>query len=298
MNFQRLPNFVVVGAQKSASTFIQDALCRHPDIYMPKGETRFFEDPEYGSGDVTELAGLFRGRKEKALGIKRPDYLGRTEVPPRIRLKLPEAKIIIVLRNPVDRFVSAYYHYIKMGFLPAIDINAAVPRLLSNQQLPNNEAAGLLSYGRYATHLRLYRRIFPDSQIRVAFHEDIHTDPEGELAKLCAFLGVDSNGIRSLPKAANTGVYSLSRLRLLTRRNRYLYDYDSIPGKLLPRRMTIGRLIPAAAITLADRWFLSHVVGNPRPVLRDDLRLQLAEYYHDEIEGTAELTGRNLDAWR
>jgi len=291
-----MPDFVIAGAQKSASTFIQDALSGHPDIFMPNGETRFFEDPEYGDGDTAQLAMLFEGRGERVLGIKRPDYLGRAEVPARIREKLPAAKIIVVLRNPIDRLVSAYYYYIKLGFLPAVDINEAIPKLLSGRSA-NARAVELLSYGKYATHLRRYREVFPVDRIRIIFQEDIKAAPEREVAQLCAFLDVDPDGARSLPAAANAGVYSLPRLRFLSRRNRFLYDYDPITGKLLPKRMALKSLIPAAAITLTDRWILSRVIGNRKPMLDNHVRSSLIEYYREEIDGTAEITGRDLKAW-
>jgi hypothetical protein len=292
-----MPDFVIAGAQKSASTFIQDALSGHAEIYMPKGETRFFEDPEYGNGDTSKLASLFKERGERVLGIKRPDYLGRVEVPSRIHEKLPAAKIIIVLRNPIDRLISAYYYYIKLGFLPTVDINVAIPRLLAGGSLGNAKAGELLSYGKYATHLKRYRERFSDDRIRIIFQEDIKAAPAHEVAQLCMFLDVDPAGARPLPAAANAGVYALSRLRFLSKRNRFLYDYDSITGKLLPKKMALKSLIPAAAITLTDRWILSRVVGNRKPILDNDVRSSLVEYYREEIDGTAEITGRDLKSW-
>jgi hypothetical protein len=296
---QRLPGFVIVGAQKSASTFIQNALSRHPDVYMPKGETRFFEDPEYGNGEVEQLACLFAKRKEKALGIKRPDYLGRAEVPTRIRLKLPAAKIIIVLRNPVERLISAYYYYIKIGFLPVVDINEAIPKLLAGRSLGNDKAAEqLLAYGKYATHIRRYREVFPDDQIRILFQEDVKSSPTKEVARVCDFLGVDPKAMRALPAAANTGLYPLSRLRFLRMRNRFLYNYDPLTGKLSPKKAALRRLIPAAAITLTDRWLLARFIENRKPELAGDVRSSLVEYFREEIDGTAKITGRNLKDWR
>jgi len=296
-DMQRLPGFVVVGAQKSASTFIQNSLSRHPDIYMPQGETRFFEDPEYGDGDIAELSRLFSSRSEKVLGIKRPDYLGRMEVPARIRLKLPAAKIIIVLRNPIERLISAYYYYIKIGFLPVLDINEAIPRLLAGDSLGNDIASEqLLAYGKYATHIRRYREVFPDDQIQIIFQEDVKASPTKEIARVCDFLEVDPNTMPALPTAANAGLYPLSRLRFLRMRNRFLYDYDSF-GKLSAKKNSLRRLIPAAAITLTDRWLLARFIENSKPKLADGLRSRLVEYYRDEIDGIAEITHRNLKEW-
>ena len=96
----KLPDFVIIGAQKSASSFMQLCLADHPDIYIPEGETPFFESPDYEQGDIHEIEELFEGRSEKCLGIKRPNYIGKAEVPNRILKHLPNAKLIAILRNP------------------------------------------------------------------------------------------------------------------------------------------------------------------------------------------------------
>lgn len=297
MTSLRLPDFAIVGAQKSASTFVQDALRAHPDIYMPNGETRFFEDPEYGRGDLAELAAEFAGRQEDMIGIKRPDYLGRAEVPPRLHRTVPDLRIIIVLRNPIERLVSAYYYYIKLGFLPVLDINEAIARLLRGERIGNPKSADLLDYGNYATHLRRYFALFPREQIRVLLQEDFAAGEREALAGICTFIGVDPTRLRALPPRANAGVYPLARLRFLTRRNRHLYDYDAITGKLKPHAMTIGRWLPAAAITAVDRLVLAHTVGNRKPVLQDGTQAMLAEYYRAQIEETSRLLDRDLGGW-
>ena len=75
-----LPNFVIIGAQKSGSTFALRCLGEHPEVFMPTGETRFFEDPEYLRHDISDLEAIFRDAShKKALGIKRPDYLAKPE---------------------------------------------------------------------------------------------------------------------------------------------------------------------------------------------------------------------------
>jgi hypothetical protein len=297
MNEPRLPNFAIVGAQKSASTFIQDALRAHRDVYMPSGETRFFEDPEYGEGNINELSSLFSGRQEPLLGIKRPDYLGREEVPARMRRAIPAIKIIVVLRNPIDRLVSAYYYYIKLGILPVLDINEVIPRMLRGETIGGPKARDLLGYGNYATHLRRYFSCFPREQILILLQEDIAAGPRQVVLNTCKFLGADADALGVCPAAANEGVYSLTRLRFLTKRNRYLYDYDEVSGKLSKQKMTVGKLLPAATITVIDRYLLARTVGNRKPILRDPVKTMLADFYRDEIKGAQQILGRSLQGW-
>src|SRR3954453_11545774 len=108
-----MPSFVVIGAQKSASTFLQTCLADHPDVFMPKGELAFFESPDYERATLTDLRRLFEGRLERRLGFKRPNYLCKPEVPARLAKDLPDALLLSVLRKPLDRAISAYFHYIR-----------------------------------------------------------------------------------------------------------------------------------------------------------------------------------------
>lgn len=298
MKSSELPDFAIVGAQKSASTFIQDGLSSHQDIYMPKGETRFFEDPEYQDGNISPLTSLFKGHAGKVKGIKRPDYLGRAEVPARMKAVNPDIKIIVVLRNPVERLVSAYYYYIKLGFIPVVDINEAIPRLLKGESIGNQKARDLLGYGKYATHLGRYLSCFPKDQLLILMQEDIASSPKDSLETTCAFLGVDPEKARPPLRHVNAGVYPLTRLRFLTRRNRYLYRYDAETGKLVHRKMTPGGYAAAAIITTVDRYVLERVIGNDKPELHDDVRSMLLQYYRDEVDETERVIGRNLKDWK
>lgn len=293
-----LPEFAIVGAQKSASTFLQDALSGHPDIYMPAGETRHFEDPEYQSAGIDDLAALFAGRTNQLRGIKRPDYLARPEVPTRIREAVPGMKILAVLRDPIDRLVSAYYYYIKLGFMPVLDINEAIPRILRGETIGSPKSRELLEYGMYATHLERYLACFPRAQLLVLMQEDIASTPREALRTTCGFLGVDPDRTAVPGRQSNAGVYPLSRLRFLTQRNRFLYDYDPVTGKVIPRRRTPVRIISTAAISAIDRFILARWIGNDKPALHADVRSMLLRHYREQVVATERIVGRDLGAWK
>ena len=127
-----LPKFAIIGAQKSATTFIHRCLSDHPEVFMPSGEISYFEDPDYQESSFDEFLDLFADAKQNQLkGIKRPTYLHKPECPVRIKKIIPDVKLIVVLRNPIDRFISAYFHCIKFNFLPVIDYN--VPQKLDSE---------------------------------------------------------------------------------------------------------------------------------------------------------------------
>lgn len=291
-----LPNFVIIGAQKSASTYLSEALRQHPSIYLPPQEVRYFEDPEYTPDDIGPLKTLFQKRREPLKGIKRPDYLARSEVPARIRRHVPDAKLLVVLREPVARLISAYYFYIKMGFLPPVHINRGLPSILDDSASVSSRAAELVEYGRYATHLERYREYFPSSQVLVLLQDEISTEPQEALRKVYKFLGLPEE--RRLPKVArdNSGLYSIPRLRLLTQRNRFVCSYDS--SKKIEITYSPSRYFAAASITALDRYVLARFIDNEKPKLDPALHARLKTLYRPELNRLEHMLKCDLADWK
>ena len=119
----RLPDFVVIGAQKSASTFLADLLGARQDVYVAKLEIPYFEDPFFTNTPVSELGRVGADVGDDVrYGIKRADYLGRPEVPKNVFDTTPEAQLVAVLRPPIQRAVSGAYWYMLHGFLPVLSL--------------------------------------------------------------------------------------------------------------------------------------------------------------------------------
>ena len=291
----RLPDFAIIGAQKSASTYVHGLLRAHPDIYMPAQEIRFFEDPEYGSGDIRRLRELFCGRTESRWGIKRPDYLARAEVAPRLWDHIPDIRLIAILREPISRLLSAYYYYIKLGFLPVLDINEGLQRILDGENLGSSRARELLEYGNYASHLEQYLQYFPREQLLVLLQEEVTSNGKEVAERLYGFLGVKTPDCLPVVAKDNSGLYSLPRLRVLTQRNRFLYRYDA--AEKLEQKSGLLSYGAAGAITLCDRYLLAPWLGNAKPQLNPGLRQALCDYYADQLHRLEPLLGLRVDHW-
>lgn len=284
----RMPAFVVIGAQKSASTFLQDQLGRHPDIEIPDGEVRAFEDPFFVQGAVAELPALYtRPAGEAVRGIKRPDYLGRPEIPGRLRAQLPDARLLVVLREPVVRAVSSYYHFVRHGFVPLASIDEAMASLLAgdwDRRYPR--ATEVLTYGRYGEHLERYLAHFPPEQIIVFDQQQLIMHPQESLRRAFAFVGVDP--AFELPertvRASNTGIYSPFRLRLLRTKNRFRFTYTPTLDRRYPRRMTPWGWAYNASLLGLDRLVLSHFDEGRPPALAEETRSALEDYYASDRE--------------
>ncbi|WP_333828982.1 sulfotransferase family protein [Pararhodobacter sp.] len=296
----RKPDFVVIGAQKAASTFVQFCLSDHPDIWMPHGETTYFEDPDYGLAPPDYFDRLFRGRPEKIVGIKRPQYIGRSEVPSRICRDLPDAKLIAVLRDPVDRVVSAYYHYIRGGFLPVADPEAGLTKLLDGDQALLSaypRSWEVLEFGLYHKHLQNFGPFFERGRIHVLLQEEITGDPVRISADLYRFLQVDDS---VLPKRTSSRpqavIYNTRRLALLRRMALLTSRYNADKTRSYGAKNAIARGVQIG-YSLFDAAVLARVWPSARPTLSPRLRARLADFYRSDVEGLSLLINRNLSHW-
>jgi Sulfotransferase domain len=277
-----LPGFVVIGAQKSASTFLQDQMAQHPDIELADGEVRCFEDPFYSPEAVAALPGLFRRPAEGVLrGIKRPDYLSRPEVAGHLHRHLPDAKLIAVIRRPVGRAVSAYYHYVRHGFVPLLPVDDAFRALLAGElQARYPRSREILDYGLYGEHLARYLEHFPAEQLLVFDMKTLADDPAGAVRRAFEFVGVDPAFVPDTNTSRTThGVYSARRLRVLRTKNRILFDYTPEMDLRHPRRPGPVGWLWNASVVAVDRTLLSRLDGGHAPALAGDVRAATEEFY-------------------
>ncbi|HYO39130.1 MAG TPA: sulfotransferase domain-containing protein [Nocardioidaceae bacterium] len=286
------PDFVVIGAQKSASTFLQDQLAQHPQVEIAEGEVRAFEDPFYSPEAVASLPRLFSGDASvTARGIKRPDYLGRPEVAQRLRRHLPDARLFAVLREPVARAVSAYYHHVRHGFVPLMPLDDAFEALLAGRLVADYpRSAEILDYGRYGAHLRRYLDLFPRDRLMVFEQKSLTADPAGSLRRAFEFLDVDPTFTPTTTSlVSNRGVYAPVRLRLLRTKNRFVYDYTPTLDRRRPRRPSPFGWAYNASVVAVDRLVLSRFDSGRPAELSRPVRARVSAYYDGDRALLADL---------
>ncbi|BAZ53682.1 sulfotransferase [Nostoc sp. NIES-4103] len=296
-----LPNFVIIGAQKSASSFMQICLADHPDIYLPEGEIPFFESPDYEDSDIKQLEKIFEGRSEKCFGIKRPNYIGKAEVPERIQYHLPNAKLIVVLRNPIDRAISAYFHNIKYGFLPPLNLERGMREILFDSSFSSKykRATEIIEFGYYYKYLSKYSEYMKNGRLLIFLHEDIVSKPLESIQLAYNFLDVSQDFIpKSLNSRPQEVIYSLPRLQLLQHRNRFIHEYNENRTRLSLKKMTVIDKICAGVITNLDQKFLSRYLPNSKPKVGLELRKILYDLYAKDIKSLEDYLHRDLSAWK
>jgi Sulfotransferase domain len=211
-----LPDFLIIGAKRGGTTSLWNFIVRHPHVVPPfpsreriKG-TAFFEKNFhrgvhwYRSHFPTALYRMARGigRARPVAGEASPYYLFHPHAPARAARVVPEAKLVVILRNPVDRAYSHYRERVRHGaewltFEEAIDQEAGrltgeVERMLEDQRYVSfpHEHLSYVLQGRYVEMLERWLAVFPREQFLILTNEDLDRNPRDVLGRLFSFLGV------------------------------------------------------------------------------------------------------------
>jgi len=295
-----LPNFVIVGTQKAGTTFIHKCLKEHPDIYIPKGEVSFFENPDYNKNTTDYLESLFRKHQDnKVLGIKRPSYLACKDCPKRIKKEIPHAKLIIILRNPVDRAISAYFHYMKTGFIPILPLEEGMLNIITGkykERYPRSEE--ILRFGYYYEQLNHYLHYFNKKQILIELYDELLKNPLRTIQNIYEFLGVDNSFTpKSLKSHPQSAIYSLTRLKIINLMNAHYYSYNKKRTRLFLKKMNILDLFVIGLTVLADK-LLSILSSNQKPQITKELRRTIMNIYINDINKLENLIKTDLNQWK
>ncbi|MEO1791627.1 MAG: sulfotransferase [Cyanobacteria bacterium J06629_19] len=283
-----LPNALIIGAQKSGSSWLAKNLSQHPDVFMPDSEIHFFNlESNYKKGLPWYQAQFEQAYQEKIVAEKTPNYLWITPhkvksrfgnhlpaVQKRLHDTLPEAKLIVVLRNPVERAISAVNHYRTRGQISPF---TNIDRLLDCQN-PGADTFGVFGMGRYYQHLKAYYDCYGQDRILVInFEEEIAAHPEISLRKVCNFLDIDrSYPFENRDKRQNSFDFVRTGTALA---------HHWLPKQRLVHR-TVAKL-PAKIIGAR--------VAKRRP--SDRILQALYRYYQADNQQLFTLLGRRFESW-
>jgi hypothetical protein len=180
-----LPKFIVIGAPKAGSTYIQYLLRGHPAVVMPKPEEPYFEDPFYSHRTTEYFSQVFADAPPESIcGIKCPTYLSSALCAQRIASDLPDAKLIVTLRDPVSRAISDYYHKMRFGLMPVVPLDIGMKKILSGEWDDAN-IQQVLEFGLYGRQIQQYREYFDASRFLIlpeSFSPEAHLKNMHEFA--------------------------------------------------------------------------------------------------------------------
>ncbi len=299
-----LPDFLIAGVPKAGTTALYAALARHPDLFLPEvKEPKFFlsdgRPPTAGGpGDVqTYQEHVWRRDDYEALfdpappgtvrGEATPFYLYDLAAHERIARLLPDARLILLLRDPVDRAHSNWTHLWNAGLEPEADF------LTACRAEPQRIAAGwaafwhYLEQGRYGRQIQHLYRVFPREQVLLLRYRELRDRPAATLDRVCHFLGVRTGVLGSIPRenvnrhvVENNGVNRM--LRGLLRAGGGFGHRFPVPLRLAAR----GPLLTVL-----------HRKTGHRPVTTPRERAALLPLFADDIALLQDVTGQRYDDW-
>lgn len=296
------PNFFLVGAAKSGTTSLYRYLQNHPDMFLPtEKEPRYYAYDDETSNDFdgpnpedlirsivkteTEYQALFSAANGvHAIGEASPAYLYSRVAARRISTAHPKARIIAILRDPVERAYSHFLDNLGKGWEPCEDFVEVLNEQRNGKRANWWRKWDYIGHGHYYRQLERFYQVFPSDQIRVYLFEDLTSDTPALLRDILTFLGVDPSIDLETTRIHNPSGVPRSHLM------------NDLLGTQNPVRTTLKWLLPSGLRERIRQTFTD--MNRHKPELPKEARQTLRELYADDIYRLETLIGRDLSAWK
>jgi len=300
------PNFFIVGAPKCGTTALYHYLAEHPSIFMPP-----LKEPHYFADDLphmqavateTDYLALFKpaGPEHIAVGEASVMYLYSSVALRRIHEFAPDAKIVAMLRHPVEMVYSFHsqllygFHEEEKDFSKAWELQEARRQ---GQHLPARPTdAALLQYkalGELGRQVETLLNTFPAEQVKLILFDDFKRSPKAIYDEVLAFLEVPNDGRTEFPKINENKTYRAPRMaRLVIALEAVQRRIKRVLGLKPGRKRRFLKYLNAL-------HFLRRLntKNTARPPLPDELRERLVREFRPDIERLSRLLGRDLHHW-
>lgn len=230
-----MPDFLIIGAQKAGSSALYKFICAHPNVKRALVKEPHFFSLEYFSKNLSWYRAQFPIRSKGTLvGEASPSYCTDPLAPERVKKEIPKTKLIFIVRDPVDRAISNYFHSVKYGW-ETLNIQDAFNRPLEEfeKTLESMEKSteyvgsfynrhAYIHRGFYALQLKRWLMHFPKEQLLVVENNDLLTQPQMVYRQICEFLELeqwqpDSFGKHNVGKTKDVNTELKEHLRKIYR---------------------------------------------------------------------------------
>lgn len=287
----KLPNFFIVGAPKAGTTSLYAYLNRHEEVFMPKSvkEPDYFsheailkQDLYYKTGHITEekkyLALFDEVEDHKAIGEASVSYLFYSGTARKIYNFNPGSKIIVLLRDPIER---AYSHYLMDSRLGLI--KDSFEEIILGQKMHRYTKMyyqQIVSLGEYGVQIQRYLDVFGSDQVKILLYDQLKADPEGLMCEVCDFLEIAND----------------FKVDLHERHNAYAAPKNALVEKIYQMhqlRTSISRMVPDGIKSGIRNAFFK---DSKKPAMSLPAKEFLKIHYGKDIEAVRSITG--IDCWR
>lgn len=288
--------FLIVGAEKSGTTWLADMLRQHPQVFIPsQKELHYFnrqldESPDLENYNFIKpldwYLDFYRSAPPgRTMGEACPAYLWDESAAERIRDFNPNVRIVMILRDPLERFISAWRYSRQRGTVTATDM----------QTIQKKNKALLLDRGLYFQQVKRYLDRFPREQVKICWFDDLRRDSRALLLDVEQFLGLDPFVPENVVDESN--VTAAPRFPMLSRM------FASV--RLFTRKYKLTWLIEAVRkLGLANLFTKMRDQNKSQPQVTrvtDDIhfdRAWLREFYAEDISNLETLLNVDLSKWK
>jgi hypothetical protein len=281
------PTFFIAGAPKCGTTSLAEWLNGHPDAWIPPEKELHYFDREHVRHDLDWYLPFFDAAGgQRAIGDATPSYLADPGAMARVAEACPDARIVVMVRDPTARAYSHYMHWRRqMGetrsWAEVVDHELAQPRCAeaAGWQPQAPEAYRYLAFGRYVPQLNAAVGLFGRDAVHVVLMDDLERDPAGAFRAVCGHLGID-DGI--VPEVVGSVA------------NPYRYYSPEWLWRLFVR-VRVGRWIPGRA----GRWVYQHMVrsGEAYEPMDPAIERRLRDHHAPDTAALGAWLGRDLSGW-
>jgi Sulfotransferase family len=269
--FERPVDFLIIGAAKCATTWLQNSLQNSSDIFMPDPELHFFSR-EFDRGSAWYKEQFASAAPGIRIGEKSNSYLTHPEAAARIRAAFPDTRLIVQMRDPVERAYSDYCMLFRRG-----EVSSKIEQYLDPAIAGENRFIG---DGLYAQHIGRFLQLFPREQMLLLVYEDIRRTPERQIQLVADHLNYTGRLAPPLSEKVKDKTTAMVPflIRRILRPLRPIVD---------PLRET--RLIKAIRQTVAQPVVY--------PKISAELSAKLRDHYAPDVAELEKIMGRDLSVW-
>ncbi len=301
----RYPDFIIGGAMKSGTKTLHSLLIQHPKIYIPNKEIFFFDiddtfqhplfiksipygtelnyDKYFKEYEKWYLSFFNNSNDDQILGEDTTTYLASDKAPKRIAQLIPNVKLIFILRNPVERAYSHYWHLVSNGLTHR-----------KFDDLIHSDPGTILQRGLYKEQLKRFQDYFPQNQIFVLIFENFIRNTSEKLKDVLKFIDINNSEVINQPiKISN-------KARVPLNYNIYLLINKYINSKIV--HLKYQRHLPLKKNNYSWLYNINRVMqkillSNEKkyPTMSADIRRYLTEYYIQKNEGLDSIIQQNLN---
>lgn len=308
MTNQLKTHLLLLGAAKCGTTFLSGLLNQHPRLCMSDPKEPFFFEAQYEKGVQFYLEHYFsNAQPNQYTGDARHRNLLLPYVPRRIAKVVDNPKFVVVLRNPLERTFSHWWHWktrgvetrsfqevVHMGLqgnefygLSTDELEQSYPDALQmngySQGYSRFEA--YVASSRYANQLERYLALFGKERILIVFHEDLIQDPASEVHRIWDFLGLDTYEKVNLKPTSKNPASNL-------RANRWVNYLKNIPGSSLVPRGARSKFVSVINTVIGSQDYKIERKKNLQ-----EFGLDLSGFFMNDVEWLEQQTGKDLSAW-